>query len=101
MAASLTITPTSYNGTYAYAADDSAFEAEGGFCTDDAKIVSLSGEISGVGKFTGGYDNVSKGMLYKLEPDSLDTAADLAAAATEIEAAISENFFPADESDGD
>ena len=101
MAATLTLTPTSYNGTYAYAADGSAFEATGSFCVDNAKVVSLAGEIDNVGAFAGAYDNTAEGLLYNLEPASLDTADDLAAAAAEIEAALTENFFPTEAADAD
>lgn len=104
MAASLSITPASYNGTYSYTADGSAFSATGSFCVDNSKIVSLAGEISDVGEFTGKYDNTAEGLLYTLEPVSLTVGDDLADAAAEIEAAISENFWPTPEpepADGD
>ena len=105
MAASLSITPAAYNGTYSYTADDSAFSATGSFCVDNSKIVTLAGEISDVGEFVGKYDNTAEGLLYQLEPVSLTVGDDLAAAAAEIEAAITENFFPtpeepADDADG-
>ena len=96
MAASLSITPSSYNGTYTYVGDgESAVEVTGSFCVDSAKIVSLYGEISNVGTFTGGYD--TDAVVYKLEPEALTDADDLAAAAAEVEAAITEAFWPTPE----
>lgn len=97
MAASLSITPSSYNGTYSYTADGSAFSATGSFCVDNTKVVTLAGEISDVGEFIGKYDNTAEGLLYTLEPVSLTVGDDLADAAAEIEAAITENFFPTEE----
>ena len=97
MAASLTITPVSYNGTFAYAADGSAFEMSGSFNVDNAKIVSLAGEISGVGEFTGSYAAAAEGLVYTLKPADLANADDLADAIAEVAEAISENFWPTEQ----
>lgn len=94
MAASLSITPTSYNGTYTYVNADASVSVSGSFCVDNTKIISLAGEISGVGSFAGTYNNTTSAVAYKILPDALTDADALADAATEVAAAISENFWP-------
>ena len=94
MAATITLSSTVLNGSFAYA--DTGVSASGTFSANDGAVVGLSGSDA-LGDFLAEASN--GGYVYTIKPASVDDAADLAALAAAVVAAINETLTPASEAD--
>lgn len=98
MAASLSLSNTVLNGSFAYT--DTGVSASGTFSANDGAVVGLSGSDA-LGDFIAEASN--GGYAYTLKPASVDDAADLAALAAAVVAAINAELTPEEpaESEGE
>ena len=94
MAASLSLSNTVLNGSFAYT--DTGVSASGTFSTNDGAVVGLSGSDA-LGDFIAEASN--GGYAYTLKPASVDDAADLAALAAAVVAAINAELTPEEPAD--
>lgn len=94
MAATLTLSSKVLNAAFAY--QDDGVDASGTFSANDDAIVGLSGSDA-LGDFI--VEASDGGYAYTLKPANIDDAADLAALAAAIVAAINEELNPTPPSD--
>lgn len=94
MAASLSLSNTVLNGSFAYT--DTGVSASGTFSANDGAVVGLSGSDA-LGDFIAEASN--GGYAYTLKPASVDDAADLAALAAAVVAAINAELTPEEPAD--
>jgi hypothetical protein len=96
MAATLTLSSTVLNGSFAYT--DTGVSASGTFSANDGAVVGLSGSDA-LGDFIA--EAANDGYVYTLKPADIDDAADLAAVAAAVVAAINEELTPASEAEAE
>lgn len=99
MAATLSLSNTVLNGSFAYV--DDGVSASGTFSANDGAVVGLSGSDA-LGDFIAEASNGD--YAYTLKPASASDAADLATLAAAVVAAINAKLAPeeaADETDGE
>lgn len=94
MAATLTLSNTVLNGSFAYT--DTGVSASGTFSANDGAVVGLSGSDT-LGDFLA--EAADGGYAYTLKPASIDGAADLAALAAAVVEAINEKLTPSETPD--
>lgn len=90
MAASLTLSSTVLNGSFAYT--DEGVSASGTFSANDGAVVGISGSDE-LGDFSAVADNDS--YVYTLKPADLADAGDLATLAAAVVEAINAELAPA------
>lgn len=94
MAATLTLSSTVLNGSFAYT--DEGVSASGTFSANDGAVVGLSGSDA-LGNFAAVAGD--SGYTYTLTPADVDDAADLAAVAAAVVEALNAELTPASEAD--
>lgn len=91
MAATLTLSSTVLNGSFAYT--DTGVSASGTFSANDGAVVGLSGSDA-LGDFIA--EAGDSGYVYTLKPADVADAADLATLAAAVVAAINEELTPSE-----
>lgn len=96
MAATLTLSSTVLNGSFAYT--DEGVSASGTFSANDGAVVGLSGSDA-LGNFAAVAGDSGYTYTYTLTPADVDDAADLAAVAAAVVEALNAELTPASEAD--